>query len=58
MQKLLKYRKAIDIARNGVALFALIDILHHNDNWLSLLGNYTIVLDKELLFLKKIADAD
>lgn len=58
MDELLQYKKAVDIARNGVSIFALINILHYDESWISLLGNYATTIDRELLFLKKIADAD
>ena len=32
--------------------------MHNDDTWVRLLGNYTLILDKELIFLKKIADAN
>jgi len=58
MEKLLEYKEAINQAKNGVSIFALINILHLDESWVSLLGNYSVVIDRELLFLKKIADAN
>ena len=57
MVKCLQYKSSLDQARRGVSVFSRINMMFKHEDWIGLLQNYTLLIDKELVFLKKIADA-